>query len=183
MVTSPVLPASDPTKIVFRFYLVDTPWRYVFNFSNGIVLVPIHVVDRMQNDAQIASLLASAVATLLEKQDYRNQPAEDTLTAVHYAAMGGGFMVPGLLPAADLGIFIADYTIGERNLEQSARVSLGLLHDAQYDLAEAPIAWWLLASEKPRSVAEITIPNRAKYMYEELGVLWRQGQLPVSPES
>jgi hypothetical protein len=44
------LPSNDPTRINFRFRLIDVAWNFAFAMPSGIVLVPIHVVDRMQND-------------------------------------------------------------------------------------------------------------------------------------
>ena len=64
-------------------------------------------------------------------------------------------------------------------MEQSARVSLGLLHDAKYDIYEAPIAWWILASRKPKDLADIAMPERARYLYQMLGTTWRTGQMVV----
>jgi hypothetical protein len=64
------LPATDQTKINFRFQLIDEPWRVTYDLPSGIVLVPIHLVDRLQNDAQVAAILADSIASALEKRDY-----------------------------------------------------------------------------------------------------------------
>ena len=52
--------------------------------------------------------------------------------------------------------------------QQSGRVSLYLLSDAGYDLHQAPVAWWLLASKKPKDPVDISIPSRAAYLYETI---------------
>ena len=125
------LPDTDPTKIKFRFQLIDLSWNFACALPSGIVLVPIHVVERMQNDAQIASILADAMAASMEKRDYRDQPAMYAMEAAGWATEAGGFLVPGI-GLAGLGGNTIAYSVMERhNVEQSARVSLGLLHDAQ----------------------------------------------------
>jgi hypothetical protein len=170
------LPVTDPTKINFRFQLVDIAWKYAFSMPSGVVLVPIDIVDRMQNDAQLAAILADAMANSLEKRDYREQPAMHAIEATEWAADGTGFLVPGL-DLMWLGGSIARSNIERHNQERSARVSLGLLQDAQYDLSQAPLAWWLLASSKPKDLTNVTIPEHARYLYEVLGTTWKTGHM------
>jgi hypothetical protein len=173
------LPATDPTKINFRFQLIDEPWRVTYDLPSGIVLVPIHMVDRMQNDAQVAAILADSIASGLEKRDYRDQPAMYAMEAAGWATQAGGFFVPGLGLAGLGGNTIAYSTMERHNQEQSGRVSLGLLQDAKYDIYQAPLAWWILASKKSKDLSEIDIPERARYLYEILGTTWRTGQMAV----
>jgi hypothetical protein len=173
------LPDTDPTKIKFRFQLIDFPWSFAYALPSGIILVPIHVVDRMQNDAQIAAILADAMAASMEKRDYRDQPAMYTMEAAGWATEAGGFLVPGLGLAGLGGNTIAYQVMERHNVDQSARVSLGLLHDAQYDLSQAPTAWWILASSKPKDLADIAMPERTRYLYQMLGTTWRTGQMAV----
>jgi hypothetical protein len=173
------LPATDLTKIDFRFQLIDEPWSVTYDLPSGIVLVPIHLVDRLHNDAQVAAILADAMASILEKRDYRDQPTMYAMEAAGWATQAGGFFVPGLGLAGLGGNTVAFSTMERHNQEQSGRVSLGLLQDAKYDIYQAPLAWWLLASKKPKDLAEINIPERARYLYEILGTTWRTGQMAV----
>ncbi len=173
------LTATDPTKINFRFQLIDEPWSVTYDLPSGIVLVPIHLVDRMQNDAQVAAILADSIASALEKRDYRDQPAMHATEAAEWATEAGGFFVPGLGLAGLGGNTIAYSTMERHNREQSGRVSLGLLHDAKYDIYQAPLAWWILASKKSKDLSEIAVPERAKYLYEILGTTWQTGQMAV----
>ena len=57
-------------------------------------------------------------------------------------------------------------------MEQNSRVSLSLLSDAGYDLHEAPDAWWLLNSRKPKERAAIALPARTIYLYSVLDAAW-----------
>jgi hypothetical protein len=57
--------------------------------------------------------------------------------------------------------------------DQNARVALWLMHRAGYDIYQAPLAFWLIASKKPEPIANIPIPLQTEDFYKELGLLWR----------
>ena len=166
------LPDTDPTKINFRFQVIDQKkWPDALALPSGVILVPHQVVERMQNDSQLATVLADNISTVLEKQDLRLQPAKHALTAAQVAGVAGGLFVPGL----GLATSAANYAVAKdlrRHLEEeSGRVSLFLLHDAGYDILQAPLAWWVLASSK--NTASTPFPERAKYICKMLGESWR----------
>lgn len=168
-----VMPDSDPGKIRFRFEVIDEAHRRSeYYYPGGVLLVPRQVVERMQNDDQLAEIIASGIAATIEKQDYSRLNAHDTMKAGQIAADVGGAFVPGLGLAA-LGANAGAASHMERiDGEQRRRVSLSLMHDAGYDLDEAPKAWWLLASKKPKSVLEGAIPLASLYLYAMLGLTW-----------
>lgn len=93
----------------------------------------------------------------------------------------GGFFVPGLSLVTLAANYGAASTIGRHIEEQSGRVSLNLLHDAGYDIYEAPKAWWLLAPKKPKDISEIKLPEHAAYLYSFLGETWRTYPLTAAP--
>ena len=170
------LPASDPTKIDFRFQLIDTKLlRDALALPSGIILVPHQVVERMQNDSQLATVLADGIARILERQNYRTD-REHNLT---HAAMFAGPFVP--YAGSDIvgGGAYTEMGILKKEREQRGRVSLALLHDAGYDVNQAPIAWWLLDPWKPRSLSEIEMPERAGYLYSILGEIWNNPAVPA----
>jgi hypothetical protein len=171
------LPDSAAAKIHFRFQVISTKkFRDALASSSGVILVPQQVVARMQNDAQLATVLADNIAAVLERQDYRDLPAARTLGAGMLAADAAGFFVPGvglMAPALDYGGSGAMRVKAE---EQSGRVALGLLHDAGYNIDQAPVAWWLLASKTPKPISEIPLPRRAAYLYKILGECWNSPQ-------
>jgi hypothetical protein len=161
------LPDTDPTKIKFRFQVVDNKeWRGLTALPSGVILVPRKIVDRMQNDAQLAEVLALGVAFTLEKETYRMIAARYAVTALK------DYSIAELSPAGFVLSEIGNSVIVQKEFEQSGRVSLGLLHDAGYDIDQAPIAWWLLAPKEPKPVAEVTMPPRATYLYRILGETW-----------
>jgi len=168
------LPAADATKIDFRFQLIDQPkWHDALTLPNGIILVPRQVVERLQNDSQLATVLADNIACALEKQSFRGQPAAQEMTAAQLASDVGGIFVPGLGLATGIVNNRVAASIYRHAVEQSGRVSLTLLRDAGYDIDEAPKAWWLLAPKKPKDMAETPLPERAAYLYATLGQTWR----------
>ena len=119
------LPDSDATKINFRFQLIDQPkWHDAVTLPNGIILVPRQVVERLQNDSQLATVLADNIACALEKQTFREIPAARKMTAAKLASDAGGFFVPGLGLATDAANCKAAATIRRHAEEQSGRVSL-----------------------------------------------------------
>ncbi len=60
------LPDADETKINFRFQLIDNKkWHDAVALPSGIILIPHQVVERLQNDSQLATVLADNIATVL----------------------------------------------------------------------------------------------------------------------
>ena len=176
------LPDSDPTKIHFRFEVIDSlQWRDAVNLPNGIVVIPYQVVDRLQSDSQLATVLADNIAEALEKDQLRNIPAAHRMTAAQLGGDVAGAFVPGLGVVA----WAANRQVGKHiqsmRLQQSGRVSLCLLHDAGFDLAEAPTAWWLLNPKKPQPIEKTPLPERAANLYLSLGTTWRQTLASGSP--
>jgi hypothetical protein len=175
------LPFEDLTKIIFQFQVVDQPkWHDAITMPSGVILVPYQVVERLQNDSQLATVLADNIITAMDQQSYRQLPAVRTMQAANSASLIGGLFVPGLSLATS-GV---SYGVGSRMrrlaLEQSGRGSLCLLHDAGYDIDEAPHTWWLLAPNKPlkdpTNLAEAPLPDRAAYLYRMLGTTWNPQQ-------
>jgi hypothetical protein len=169
------LPDDDPTKINFRFQLVDQKkLRDGLALPSGIILVPYQVVLRLENDTQLATVLADGIATAIEKEGLQELPAKERMKAVQIAGTAGGFFVPGLGFAAGFANHAVKNNMDRHAEAQSGRVSLGLLHDAGFDIAQAPMAWWLLASTKPKDIKDIKMPFRASALYGMLGTTWRQ---------
>ncbi len=174
------LPANDPSKINFRFQVVDQPKLHdATTLSNGIILVPQQVLTRLENDSQVATVLADNIACALEKQTLRLIPVGRTLTAGQIAAAAGGIFVPGLGLAASAAGVATSEVAERRSEEQSGRVSLVLLHHAGYDLTQAPMTWWILSPKKNKPLTSYPMPFRASYLYQVLGEVWHPG----SPES
>ncbi|HVN92933.1 MAG TPA: hypothetical protein VMT38_04525 [Terracidiphilus sp.] len=159
-----VLPDGDPRKIAFRFQLVDTPLiRDAMTMSNGLILLPRQVVERMQNDSQLAAVLADSIAGALERDEYRFSPTSSVGSAAAFA-----------LEVSDpFGLGVAEAVRIQRYVEnQTGRVSLTLLHDAGYDINQAPLAWWRLAPADIGQLPRTAMPGHAIYLSEVIGQIW-----------
>ena len=169
------LPQSDPTKIHFRFQLIDKArWHDALALPSGVILVPYQVVARLANDSQIAAVLADSVAITIEKQTLRSIPVSNKMAVANVAGTAGGLFVPGLGLATNMATGSVDAKLLTEERQQSGRVSLCLLHDAGYDLREAPLAWGLLASGKPTTTPNLPLSRRAANLYLALGTTWRE---------
>lgn len=155
---------TDPAKIDFRFQLTADPKRReVAPLPSGIILVPREAAERMQNDSQLAALLADGVASALERGAYRMRGAMRTTTVAAYVY--DPIYGPGAAAAARA-------VARHKQQEQSGRVALGLMQDAGYYVDQAPLAWWLLAAKTPKPISDIPLPHRAAYLYKILGECW-----------
>ena len=139
------LPATDSTKINFRFQLIDQgSWRQPLTLGSGIILVPFQLVDRMQNDSQLAALLANSIAYRARKASHRHPVLSQTSARGGRTHHGRRTLrshsarqrrnrnqppFPSESPAAKL--------LRQQD-EERLRVSLFLLDDAGFDIDEAP---------------------------------------------
>jgi predicted Zn-dependent protease len=173
---------DNESKINFQFQVIDYPKLHdALTMPSGVILVPRQVVERLENDSQLATVLADNIATALEKQSYRMIPAAKTMGAANAAATVGGFFVPGLGVATSLATGAANKSIQTDLRNQSGRVSLGLMHDAGYDIQQAPIAWWRLATKPTKPLANTTPPPRAINLYQTIGLIWTGSSEMLAP--
>lgn len=165
------LPDSDPTKIDFRFHVIDTKlFRDAFALSNGIILIPHQVVERMQNDSQLAAVLADNIASVLERLEYRTLLAARVNTAANLSSFAFAVFPP--VDIFSIGGSLAAGAILSEAQQQAERVSLTLMNDAGYDIDQAPLAWWLLAPIKPEPITKVSMPDNTAYIYRTLGEVW-----------
>jgi hypothetical protein len=168
------LPDDDLRKVLFKFQLIDNhKWKDALTLPSGVILIPHQVVDKLQNDSQIATLLADNIAAALEKQSYRMRPARENLVGTSLAGDAAGLFLPGFSLATGIATYSAEKKIETDLVNQSGRVSLGLLHDAGYDINQAPIAWWILAKGSANDLSVTTMPNRSANLYRSLSSTWR----------
>jgi len=160
---------DDPGSINLRFAVVDSSsLRDALGLPSGVVLVPHHLVVRLENDSQIAALLAAEIAFVIERQGKVDLINPDWKRQLKWDSVGGA--IPGG--------YLAVGAVQERQLwgliEQSDRVSLGLMRDAGYDLDEAPKMRRLLSSVIALLFDPTPMSPRAAYLYQILGTVWQQ---------
>jgi hypothetical protein len=148
------LTEQDPTKIHFRFYVVQGEHpssdeemsegdgvlalsqkaldRGIVAFPDGLIVIPDYVLARTGNEAQLAMVFSSAITSVIQKL---------------------GFITKGSNPFGDdwcsfcgneFTVQLFDLLLNERVL----RVGIRQMYLAGYDIREAPFAW-ALAADKP----------------------------------
>jgi Peptidase family M48/Domain of unknown function (DUF5666) len=139
------LSADDPLKIPFQFFLVKSKSFNAVAYPNGVVLVHSGVFDILQNEAQLAFVLAHEISHAVEKHAWE---------ASHYhrkellALRAGGAFIPygGLASGLAADAIKNQYA---RSLENQAdRVGLQWMLAAGYDIREAPASWKALSIKK-----------------------------------
>ena len=185
------LPANDPAKIPFRFYVIEErETRSAIFCANGLVLVPIEAVNRLQNDDQLAAVVADGIAGELQLQepDVRGFTWKDAAVVAADGALG----LAGPLPGA-LGSLAIPAAVGQRNGRIAehgrGRMALAFTADAGFDPHQAPEAWRLVApSHLPKDRTKLKTPERSLYLQTMLQVQYKDAQYKavsgdVTPEA
>ena len=166
---------SDPTKINFRFSVIDEKnLGDPMSLPSGVILVPHQLIERLQNDDQVAALLADSIAQIIEKDALAKRSIHDKVVASDLIL--GGILSSVVTEAAANHAYAADPS-------RTTRVSLCLMHDAGYDITQAPLAWWHLADKKNKPLDQVKLPARAETLYDALGIAWRDSANNAPPSS
>jgi predicted Zn-dependent protease len=137
------LPASDPRKIPFQWYVVENREANAFALANGTVVVYSGLFDVLENEAQLASILGHEMAHATQEHTWRQLQFHKTerfglAIASAIAAAYGKYNVADALTLTQSAIQ-SGYS---RNLENQAdRVGLEYMTAAGYDAREAPRVW------------------------------------------
>lgn len=172
------LPDDSPSKIHFRFVATDNEKYHWENCtSNGLILVPKLVIDRLTRDDQLAAVLADGVAFNLQRQAVRVYGEGHLLEGIQNS---GYFFLPVGLAA------VAGSRTVERKMlytmeEQRGRVALALMSDAGYDPWQSPEAWRLLAPKHvPVDVNSLHYPENSGYLLNILSLQYSKATAPSS---
>jgi hypothetical protein len=143
------LPNDDPTKIPFKFYIARNADFGAVALANGVVVVFSGVFDVLQNEAQLASILAHEISHVTQKH---------------------GWKLSKMTPAARLFGY-------NRSFENQAdRLSLVYAIDAGYDPREAPRSWTRVAKKlgfTPLRESHENYAMRRAFMMSELAERYR----------
>ena len=142
---------NDPRKVPFLFYAVDDDDMRTFICAprGGLIFYPRFLIERMQNDDQLAAALALPVAMVLQRQglgkEMREWPAvRDQLSTLALYATIPYF---GAFPLDMMGA-LPDHRVATRLEEQVGRIAISLVADAGYDPWQVPEAFRLLAEKR-----------------------------------
>jgi hypothetical protein len=151
------LPASDPTKITFRFYVVQRPSKLKETSNDasaspgGVVVVPDNVLVTLDNEAQLAALLSNCIATTIEREFYQHH---SRIKAQRALGWGGLATIGGVGGGVLIGDAIATHDLMLEINERASRAGLRYMLHSGYDLREAPFAWTAAANKKVRNPEE-----------------------------
>ena len=147
----------------------------------GLILIPVQLVNRMKSDDQVAALLADGVAFNLQRQAARTVANNRAFWGLSAAGEVAGLFIPGFGIATQLGTTIADKKIRTAMEEQRARVALALLAGAGYDPWQSPEAWRIAAPKQdPKDINSLKYPSLSGY---QLSILALQYKNHVSTEA
>jgi hypothetical protein len=144
------LASDDPSKIPFQFHVVVNDSANAFATPNGIVVVYSGLLELLENEAQLAAVLAHEIAHATYEHTWREQKFHrGKRIAIGIAGIAAAAF--GMQGVADLALMINAGIISRhsRSLEnQSDRVGLRYMSRAGYDPREAPAVWKLMARER-----------------------------------
>lgn len=161
---------DNPSKIRFEFYAVDDKGlRTDLCPSIGLIVVSQQAVERLQNDDQLAALLADGIAFNMQRQAARSAEAARAMLG---PAIAANLMLQAV-PVLDIVPILTENKIAKeiylQQFEERGRVSLGLLADAGYDPWQVPETWRRLQSRHAaKDSASILYSDYSGYL---LGVL------------
>lgn len=167
---------DDPSKIHFRFYAADySRTRSEICLLDGIIIVPMQAVERLQNDDQLAAVLADGVAYNLQRQAARAVVNLRKQLGVAAAEAAAGFFIP--VPV--VGIPGQNPYLAME--EERGRIALSLMADAGYDPWQAPQAWRLLGPRHlPRDLGTLEYPDRSVYQLNILNLQYLRPDSRIS---
>ena len=167
------MPEDDPARIDFRFDVVDSRSMGTdpIPLPDGLVLLTRQDVQQIQNDSQLAALLADSIACILERQTWRLRIAVNAAASGESIVHATEALIGKPKQAGFSGSADEMRDVLGREYAQSARVGLKLMHEAGFDIEQAPIAWWMLANHDKQLTAT-TLPYRSATLYRVLGTLW-----------
>lgn len=143
------LPAGDPLKIPFHFYLIQDKSFNASAFPNGVVIVHSGLFDVLENESQLAFVLSHEVTHATEKHTWRqHEYHKKALTALKIGGMvGAGFGGRGVMDITNM-VESAIRNGYARSLENQAdRVGLENMLAAGYDIREGPRTWKVVSKK------------------------------------
>lgn len=163
------LPDNHENKINFRFYVVDNPVFNAFAFPDGSVFVNTGLLAVIENEAQLASILAHEIAHVTHEHGKKRMGSQVWVkTAVTAAIIGvnavsatkldnnAKAMISSLVTIGGTG-FLAFY--GRKHEEQSDRVGLYYMEKAGYDPRESAAVWARLQTVTGKTTTKEKLTN------------------------
>lgn len=176
------LAPDDPAKIRFQFYAVeDKGARADLCPSIGLILVPVQVIQRLQNDDQLAAVIAGGIAYNMQRQAARRAAWGRKIVGPAIAANLAVESIPFVNLVPILTERKAANALLLEQMEERGRISMGLLADAGYDPWQVAEAWRLLAPKhQPSKAASVAYNDYAGYLLSILNLEYPKGKPAAS---
>jgi hypothetical protein len=141
---------EDPSKLLFRFYVIEDDTVNAFAFADGSVFINTGLLKILKNEAQLAAVLGHEIAHATNEHTRRT--TESAFAKVLGVGNAVGVFKGDDLITFGLGVFSNKF---DRDLENQAdRVGLMYIYDAGYDPREAPKVWRELSSRSKENSIE-----------------------------
>jgi len=180
---------NNPAKLDLRFYVIDDESMrsgYAL-IDKQMILIPKQAAERLQNDSQLAAVLAEAVAQKL--QILQGVSVTDgTGLAAGLGSLAAGVVLLGT-PVMAIGVasqmlpakYRGEPTEESPGRKQRDRIALGLMADAGYDPHQAPEVWRLLAPLHPvPDPQSLPYPTRSESQLNVLAIQYDTRTTPVA---
>jgi hypothetical protein len=162
------LAPADPVRIDFHFYPIDGhKLSGCVSTPQGDVFVSMQAIERLPQDSDLAPILATCVAELIERQGVRMARVSELKWGMVAGGVTAGLFVPGLEAVSSTGSYYAQHLQKELQ-QQSARVSLDLVAAAGYAPGSAPHAWESAEAKDWPPKLEAQPNPRVSYLYRAL---------------
>lgn len=170
------LPATDPAKIHFHFYVIERNRHFSTTISDdaGTVIIPSNVLVKLQNKAQLAALLSADVSGAINQGMFRTRIGRRTANgAILASEVAVNYLIPfgGLIPAL-AGGRAYNQAAYIPQMETAYRIGLRYLADAHYDIYQAPIALMRISQRHPNKTRSIIEPQVGRYIESQLALFY-----------
>jgi hypothetical protein len=171
------LPKEHPDRIPFFFFLVEGKEANAFALPNGLVVIYSAMFDVLENEAQLATVMAHEIAHAIQEHSWRQQNYHrKKLMAMRIGGLAASVLGGGNLAGAVTTLIEGAVRSGySRSLENQAdRAGLEYMLAAGYDIREAPRVWQQMAKaygDRPTNLFWSSHDNhttRRSYLMAEL---------------
>lgn len=140
---------DDPQKIPFKFYVVRDKDPNAFATANGIIVIHSGMINLLENEAQLAAVLAHEIAHSTQEHSWRQMNKDkNKRTALLVGTLAASvFGLGGVANILQLTMLAMQNGYSRRLENQSDRIGLEYMVDAGYDPREAPRVWKLMAKK------------------------------------
>ena len=138
-----LIPPNLDVKVVsFRFKIIKNPFLNAFSFPHGVIYIHSGLLAKMDNEAQLATVLAHEIAHVTHRhtlQAFRNiKGAAALMTTLQVIGAPAGLPGAGVVLLGAIGTMAAVSGYSQGAEEEADREAFDLLVRAGYDPTESP---------------------------------------------